>query len=312
MGDGGESRKTFMYPRLPTPMAGDATSPERSVCTPRRDLPPGVEERFVDAGGVRFRYLTGGDGDATPVLLLHGWPTWSEVWLRVTPSLGTRHPWVAVDLPCQNRSSLLPGRDRNLSAYRRSLVAFVDALEMPRLALVGNSMGGTLAAMVALDRPERVSRLVLLDAAGLTPRLPGRTARLYLPFLLPCYFRAPGPNHVRKLLTKAVFHDPGFADDAWVSAMVAGWSPRDRRRALMATAFALRRPDASVASELGRIRVPTLVISGRQDVQFPWASALEASRGIPGAVFSAIDGAGHFPMVEKPVEISDLISKFLV
>src|SRR2546430_12379744 len=134
-------------------------------------------------------------------------------------------------------------------------------------------MGGTLAFMLALDRPARVAKIVVLDAAGLTPKLPGRTARMYLPFLLPCFIRAPGPKSVRKLLTKAVFHNPRFADDAWVNAIVAAWKARDRRKGFMATCFALRRSDASVAAELERLHVPTMVLSGRHDVQFPWQSA---------------------------------------
>src|SRR2546425_3034033 len=151
---------------------------------------------------------------------------------------------------------------------------------------------GTLAIMAALDRPERVSKVVVLDAAGLTPKLPGRTARMYLPFLLPCFFRAPGPKSVRKLLTKAVFHDPRFADEAWVNAIMAAWQPRDRRKGFTATGFALRRSDASVAGDLGRIHAPTLVLSGRYDVQFPWQSAEGAATRIPGSGFGAIEDAG--------------------
>ncbi len=279
--------------------------------TPGPPLPSGVSEHFLDAGGVRFRYLAGGGGSLAPILFLHGWPTWAEVWLPVAERLGVRHPWVAVDLPCQNRSSLLPGTDRSLTAYRRALDELVDRLAMPQFGVVGNSMGGTLAAMIAVDRPTRVSQLVLLDAAGLTPKLPGRTARMYLPFLIPCFFRAPGPKSVRKLLQRAVFHDPGLASDTWVFAMVNGWMPRDRRNALMATAFALRKPDASVANVLGQVRVPSLVISGREDVQFPWRSAEEAARRIPGARFAAVEAAGHFPMVERPDETSDLLTNFL-
>lgn len=288
-----------------------APSPRRPSTTPGRALPAGVSEHFLDSGGVRFRCLSGGAGDAAPVLFLHGWPTWAEVWLPVAELVGRDHPWLAIDLPCQNRSSLLPGSDRSLTAYRNAVDALVDQLEFPRFAVVGNSMGGTLSIMAALDRPARVSQLVVLDAAGLTPKLPGRTARMYLPFLLPCFFRAPGPNSVRRLLTRAVFHDPTFADDAWVSAVVSGWRDRDRRRALMATAFALRRPDASVAASLGQLRVPTLVLSGREDPQFPWPSAEAASRRVPGATFAAIEGAGHFPMVEKPREVAELLSSFL-
>ena len=279
--------------------------------TPGQPLPASVTERFVEAGGVRFRYLQGGATSGIPVLLLHGWPTWAEVWLPVAWVIGARHPWIAPDLPCQGQSSLLPGRDRTLTAHRKAIGAFVDALHLSRFAVVGNSMGGTLAIMMALDYPERVAKVVVLDAAGLTPKLPGRTARMYLPFLLPSFVRAPGPKSVRKLLTKAVFHDPRFADDAWVNAIVAAWRPRDRRKALMAGGFALRRRDASVHADLERIQTPALVLSGRNDVQFPWQSAEEASRRIRGSRFAAIEDAGHFPMVEKPRETSQLVSEFL-
>ena len=279
--------------------------------TPGGPLPAGVEERFIEAGGVRFRYLRRGSATGLPVVLLHGWPTWAEVWLPVARALGLRHPWFAPDLPCQGRSALLPGKDRTLSAYRRAIVAWIDALDLPRFALVGNSMGGTLAIMVALDRPDRVAKLAVLDAAGLTPKLPGRTARMYLPFLLPAILRAPGAKSVRKLLVRAVFHDPRLANPAWVDTMVSAWSPPDRRKALIASGLALRRPDASVHDDLPRIRVPTLVLSGRGDVQFPWQSAQTASRRIPQATFDAIEDAGHFPMVEKPEETARRLSVFL-
>src|SRR5947209_13587239 len=278
---------------------------------PGQPLPASVTERFLDAGGVRFRYLQGGATSGFPVLLLHGWPTWAEVWLRVAWVIGARHPWIAPDLPCQGLSSPLPGKDRTLTAYRQAIAAFVDALDLPRFAVVGNSMGGTLAFMLALDRPARVAKIVVLDAAGLTPKLPGATARMYLPFLLPCFFRSPGPKSVRKLLTRAVFHDPRFADDAWVSAIVDAWRPPDRRRAFVGAGLALRRRDASVSGDLPRIRAPTLVLSGRRDVQFPWQSAERATRSIPGARFAAIDEAAHFPMVEKPDETARLLAEFL-
>ncbi len=282
-----------------------------SATTPSGVLPPGVAEHFVDSGGVRFRYLSGGAGSGVPLVLLHGWPTWSEVWLPVLGVLGRTHPWIAVDLPCQGRTSLLPKGSRTLPGYRAAIGTLIDGLELSSFALVGNSMGGTLAVMLSHDRPAKVSRLVLLDAAGLTPRLPRRTARMYLPFLIPCFFRAPGPASVRKLLTRAVFSDPRFADQPWVDSMVTSWRPRERRAALMDTAFALRRPDASVAADLKGLRVPTLVLSGRDDVQFPWQSAEAASRTIPGAQFGAVEHAGHFPMVEQPAEVARLISGFL-
>src|SRR2546428_1579175 len=184
-------------------------------------LPASVRERFLEAGGVRFRYLQGGITGGLPSLLLQGWPTWAEAGTPVAWVLGARHPWSAPARPCQGQSSLLPGKARTLTAYRRAIAALIDALALPRFAVIGNSMGGTLAIMAALDRPERVAKVVVLDAPGLTPKLPGRTARIYLPFLLPGFIPAPGPKTVRKLPTKAVFHYPRFPDEAWVNAIVA-------------------------------------------------------------------------------------------
>ena len=113
------------------------------------------------------------------------------------------------------------------------------------------------------------------------------------------------------MLRKVVFHDPNFADDAWVRAIVETWKQRDRRKAFVATAFSLRRPDASVAAHLQRLTVPTLVLSGRQDVQFSWQSAKQAAELIPGAHFSVVEDAAHFPMVERPQETAALIQQFL-
>ena len=290
---------------LPSP--GDASD----VTTPSDRLPPGVTERFVEAGGVRFRYLQGGSGPGIPVLLLHGWPTWAEVWLPVAREVGVRHPWIAPDLPSQGKSSVLPRGDRTLPSCRRAILAFLDTLGVPSLAVVGNSMGGSLAIMIARDRPSQVAKVAVLDAAGLNAKFPGRTVRMYAPFLLPRFFTAPGPKAARRLLTKAVFHDPRFADDGWVGAVVDSWKTPERRKALLDGGFSLRRKDASVYDDLPQLGMPVLVLSGREDVQFPWPTAEAAARRIPHASFAAIDGAGHFPMVEKPAETARLLGAFL-
>lgn len=282
-----------------------------AATTPGGPLPAGVKENHLDAGGVRFRFLQGGSGTAIPVVFLHGWPTWAEVWLPVAERLGGRHPWIALDLPCQGKSSSLPPGDRTVPSYRRAVRGFLDALGLSGFALVGNSMGGSLAIMLALDRPERVTKVAVLDAAGLNAKFPGRTVRMYAPFLLPRFLRAPGQKSVRKLLTRLVFHDPRFADEAWVSAVVAAWKPSDRRQALRDTGFALRRRDASVFEDLPKLAVPALVLSGREDVQFTWQSAQENARRIPDARFAVIEGAGHFPMVEQPAATAQLLSEFL-
>ena len=287
-----------------------------SKTSPVGPLPPGIDERLVRAGDLQFRYLTNAKPGAptrreAPILFLHGYPTWAEVWLPLAGKLGDKRPWIAPDLPCHNRSATFSGDDRSVSAYRSAMRSFFDAMRLQKAILIGSSLGGTLGIMLALDRPDQVDRLIVLDAAGLTPTVPKKTVRLYAPFVLPAYLRHPRARNVRRLLERAVFHDPRYADEAWVDTIVEQWKPRARRAAFIDTGNALRRPDASVAADLERVRARTLVVWGREDPQFDWQIGEAAARRIPGAKFAAIEDCGHFPMVEKPTETADIVSDFL-
>ena len=279
--------------------------------TPGSPLPAGVSEHRVRVGATEISYLTGGTGSGEPVLFLHGWPTWAEVWLPVSAILGEKHPWIAISLPGQGRSSIPPRMARTWGSLRAAVSGFVDGAAPERFVVVGTSMGGTLAIMLALERPQRVSKLVAIDAAGLTPKLPGRTARMHLPFLLSSYLGPPTPRRARRWLLRTVFHNSASATDAWVNATVAAWTPGDRRRSLRDYAYILGKKEGSVAAALSRISQPTLILSGREDVQFPWQVAEQATTRIRGAQFGAVEGAGHFPMVERPADTAELISRFL-
>lgn len=265
-------------------------------------LPPGVEERFLESGGIRFRYLASTPSTAPtapPLLLIHGFMARAEVWYPCLHAWSSDRIVIMPDLPGHHRSSPLPGTDRTIPAYRKALGAFVDALGWPTFDVVGNSLGGCLAAMIAVDCPTRVRRLVLLDASGTTPKLPGKTVRLYFPFVLACNLFAPSEARFRRFMAKGVFHDPAYIDEAWVRWLAREWQPKDRRRAYLATANAMRRPDASVHSLLPKVGCPTLIMWGRDDAHFDWRDGEQAARAIPSARFNILESCGHVPMIEK-------------
>lgn len=261
---------------------------------------------------MKFRYLKGGahGHGRPPILMIHGWPSWAEVWLPVAEALGATQPWIALDLPGHGKSSPLPGKDGSLTALRRAVGAFVDALELKRFSVVGCSVGGTLAVMLALDRPQAVERIVPIDAAGLAAKLPGKTVRMYLPFFLRASLGAPGAGGVRKLLNKAIFVDPAQTTDAWVSAMVGVWAGKAQRKSLLKTGGALRKPDASVVARLADVKCPTLILWGKGDPQFDWHIGEESSAKISGARFVGIEDAGHFPQVEQPAATAAALVEF--
>jgi len=280
---------------------------------PGRGLPDGVEEHFIEAGGLRFRYLQGNkENPGAPAVLLHGWPTWSEVWLPMVRRAFPQWPWIAVDLPCHNKTSLIPKKEISITAYKNAMLAFFDALALPKASIVGCSLGGTLAVHLAIERADKVESIVLIDAAGLVPKLPGKTVRLYLPFFIRASMGAPGPGTVQKLLKKTVFHDPAFVTPEWVNTLVGQWKDKPARQAILATGGALRKPDASVAGDLGKIKCPTLIVWGKEDPQFDYRIGAAAAATIQGARFVSIDGAAHFPMVEKPEETGAAVFDFFV
>ncbi len=287
------------------------TSPEGAdPALPGSPLPSGVSEHFVDAGGVKIRYLEGGSPGGAPVLFIHGWPTWAEVWIPLTTMLPPDRRWIAVDLPNHGKSGVMKGK-ASLTSLKTAMLAFFDALALDRAAVVGCSIGGTLAVMIALARPQKVERICAIDAAGFAAKLPGKTVRMYLPFFLRASFGAPGAKSVRKLLKKTVFADPAHVTDAWVAAVTAAWAAKDRRKALLGVGGALRKKDASVGMQVGQVACPALVLWGEKDAQFDWHIGEAAAKGMRAGKFSAIKGAGHFPMVEETGRTAEPLLPFL-
>src|SRR4051812_14636253 len=123
--------------------------------------------RTVDVGPDRIAYVDLGQG-GPPVLLLHGLGGNWTAWLETLPALASQRRVIAVDLPGFGGSA--PGSDGiSIPGYARTIERFCDRLELDELVVAGSSLGGWVAAELALRAPERVKGLVLIDAAGIVP-----------------------------------------------------------------------------------------------------------------------------------------------
>ncbi len=122
--------------------------------------------QFAVVDGLRVRYATRGASEGISVLFLHGFGGDLDNWLFNIDAIGERASVVALDLPGHGQSDVkLPGHD--LASLARFVVRFMDELQLKRAHLVGHSMGAAVAATMALDTPERVESLTLIDGAGL-------------------------------------------------------------------------------------------------------------------------------------------------
>ena len=267
----------------------------------------GVAPAFADAGGARVRYVRKGSGP--PVVLIHGFASSMYTWKDLLPALAAGHDVVAIDLPAFGGSPI--PRPADGTVYPAVVLALMDHLGLERAALVGNSLGGSIAVAVAAAHPERVSRLVLIDSAGFNFEVRDR------PWLLRL-MSAPGAAAiaerlpVRKRLVAAGLRQVFFHDELVTGERIDEYAaPMLRPGALRASAEVLASTAPDFAALTARVRAPTLVIWGRDDQWIPLEHADRFTRAIAGATAVVLDACGHLPQEEKPAEVAALVRAFL-
>jgi pimeloyl-ACP methyl ester carboxylesterase len=269
----------------------------------------GLEARFLTVGGHRLRYVRAGSGPA--VVLIHGFASSLYTWKDVIRLLAPERDVLALDLPGFGQSDQPP--DLAFEDLPRAVLGLMDQLGVERAALVGNSMGGGTAALVAARRPERVTALVLVDSAGFhrdESEHPG-VVRLVRSSLGPLAAHLPFRRLFVEGALRQVFVDDTQVTDERVAEYLApllrsGAFPSIR--SLLAS-FAAH-PDA-LREALPEIEAPTLVIWGRQDAWIPLDHADRFVETIPGARKVVLDGCGHMPQAERPQDVGRLLRGFL-
>jgi len=268
----------------------------------------GLTPAFETVEGVRLRYLRAGTGPA--VVLLHGFASSIVTWRETIPRLAPAHEIVAVDFPGFGGSEIRPGLPP--SAYPRLLLGLMDRLALPRASLVGNSLGGGVAVVLAATHPERVDRLVLIDPVGFNLAPEDRPALLRLAGWKPMARLIEALPVRRALVTVAlrqVFHDDRLVTRERVDEYVA---PLLRPGAVAAAQGLLASgDDLGLPGLVAQVRAPTLVIWGREDRWIPVEQADRFLAAIPGSRKVLIDGCGHMPEEERPAYVAALVETFL-
>jgi pimeloyl-ACP methyl ester carboxylesterase len=271
------------------------------------------ELKAVSVDGTPVNYVDVGSGDGEPVVFVHGLGGQWQNWLENIPRVAQERRTLALDLPgCGLTPEPL---DRiTIPGYGRFVDAFCERLELGRVAMVGNSMGGYIAAEVAIQFPARVSRLVLVSAAGIssagTVRAPiltaGRVATAIAAYSAARHRQLAARPLSRHLSLAMVARHPRLlrADLAY-EGFFKGVGKRgfdDALRACLEYDFRDRLPD---------VGVPTLIVWGDKDAIIPVRDANEFERLIPDSRKVVMRDTGHIPMAERPQAFNDLLMEFL-
>ena len=265
----------------------------------------------AEALGDRISYVHAGSGP--PVILIHGLGGSTMVWQRNIEFLAQHYSVYAIDMPGHGYSSN-PSLGYGLEAASKYLAAFMDAVGISKAAIVGSSAGGLVAMHFALNHPERVSKLVIVDAAGLGKELATFLKLLSTPLLGELIAR-PSVGSMRALL-RALIYDQSKVPLGLAEEMAEVRRLPGRKLALLkylrfgANLFG-QKQDVMQISVLPKVSVPTLVIWGRNDFLMPPSHGEKASKAIPGARLHVFDSCGHWPQMEKSDEFNKLLHEFL-
>jgi pimeloyl-ACP methyl ester carboxylesterase len=287
---------------------------------------PGPRHLSVDLDGPVHYVDFGGDGP--PLVLVHGLGGSHVNWMSVGPALAAHGRVLALDLVGHGHTHSM-GRSAGLSASRRLIARFVDAVAGGRAVLVGNSMGGYLSIALAAARPEQVSGLVLVDPA--LPLARGQPidrtvlalfAGMSTPLLgeLVMLVRSRrGPERLVTDMLRLCCVDSGLIEPAVLEAHLALARERELERRVNARDF-LRSQRSLVLRLLQRrrffrmlaaVKAPALVVHGECDrlVQVDAARALAAAR--PDWRLEVIENVGHVPQLEAPGRFLAVVEPWL-
>jgi pimeloyl-ACP methyl ester carboxylesterase len=239
----------------------------------------GVRGEFATVNGYEMHFLVGGSG--RPLVLLHGLGSRGEDWASLIPQLiEGGHRVYAVDLLGFGKSSQPKDSDYSISQQAGLVEKFLDSQHLQQVDLAGWSMGGWIAMKVALQQPERVRRLVLLDSAGL---------RFKLGFD-PSLFQPSSPNDIANL-EELLLPNPRPLPRFVAMAMLrksdqVGWVVRRSMQSMMTG-------QDLVDDKLASLTMPVLIGWGDQDRLIPLSVAYQLHHAILQSVLDIYAGCGH-------------------
>ncbi|MBC7227119.1 MAG: alpha/beta hydrolase [Thermoflexales bacterium] len=240
---------------------------------------------------------------APPVLLLHGLGSAGGDWVMQFGSLSRAGYWVlAPDLRGFGRSSAPP--EVTVQAMAEDMALFLERMDAVPAHVVGISMGGTVAQQLALDHPEMVRRLVLVNTfACLRPKSMSGwlyfLARTVLSSLV-------GPERQAEMVARRLFPRP---DQQLLRENIIRRINQANPCAYRSAMRSLMRFDTT--GRLGELRMPVLVVTGAEDTTVPPPVQSALARGIPGARHVVVEGSGHGIIADNPGEFNRILLEFL-
>jgi pimeloyl-ACP methyl ester carboxylesterase len=269
-----------------------------------------AHQRWIEVDGTPANVIELGDGP--PLLFVHGLSGCWQNWLENLPHFGRTHRAIAVDLPGFGASPM-PRGEISIPGYARFLEGLCDALSIDAAAVVGNSMGGFIAAELAIASPQRVERLMLVSAAGITAEYLHRDSIMAGARVVAAIGTRTAARHawfarragLRKAALRFVVRHPDRLSAPVAHELMQG---AGKPAFLPAMEAIMAHP---ISRRLPQIACPTFVVWGADDRVIPVRDARRFGELIPDVRVEVLPDTGHVAMLERPARFNALLEAFL-
>jgi pimeloyl-ACP methyl ester carboxylesterase len=277
-------------------------------------------------GGATSQFLTLADGTRVhvrdtggalpPMVLLHGSNSSLHTWEPLVRELSGEYRIIRLDLPGHGLTGANAARSYRVEDMMAAVDGTLTALGVDSFILGGNSMGGGISWRYAVEHPAKVRAILLLNAGGMPPRGEDAAPKSNIGFRIA---RSPlgrwigGEVTPRPLIRRSLEQsvaDPALVDEAMVDRYWELLHFPGNRDATIAR-FGSSRPDPAIAERAREIRVPTLILFGKEDRIINPSAAQSFAERISGSETVLFDNIGHLPMEEAPAQTAAAIRDFL-
>ena len=270
-----------------------------------------IDDITVD--GINVRYAVAGTGPV--VLLVHGLATSMITWCRNIDAIAEAgFTAVALDLPGYGGSSLADHRGYSPESAAVFLVDFADELGIDRFSLVGNSAGGLVSGVTALEYPDRVEKLALVGSAGLGKRVSWPLRLISVPVLGELVYK---PQRISKeaLIKRIFYRPPEFLDEIIPEMVRVRCLPHGPQVMLQSVRSGINllglRQEHHILNRLGDLRADLLAVWGEDDLVIPPIEEYDVLSIVPDSTVRVLPECGHWPQMEKPDEFNQILTDFL-
>ncbi len=266
---------------------------------------------FIDIDGVPVHYIIEGNtADTTPIVLIHGTSASLHTWDTLSSLLKNTKKIIRFDLPAFGLTGSSRLNQYTFNYYSNFIDSLLFKLNITKCIIAGNSLGGSIAWNYALASPNKVDKLILLDASGYPKKDEKGSLGFKLaaiPVLNQVLKHVSPKSLVRKSLEDA-FYNKTLVNEAMVE-QYHNMLLREGNRAAILELF--QHPMKPDATRIKNITQPTLIIWGKEDQLISYQNASLFKQDIRNSRMLVLDKVGHIPMEEAPVEVANAILKFI-